>query len=293
VAPGRPKTRLPYRSQVPSLVRTEVQRVDRHHVAVGYGPHAHEFFEMAVFDTAGGLHSVSGQAEEIREGQVWMLPPGTTRDLTAIGEATGWLVLLGPEQLGLADAVDVVQPWLTQPLIVPFQNTDATGRPLPLQLMGRDLARWRGWLRDLETELATRPLGYPQVVEATLNLLLVSAARMTSARTSPRSDPLVSQALEIVDERFRGPLALSDVADAVHVSSGHLTETVRRHTGRPLGEWILQRRMTEARRLLGETQASVADVASRCGFTTVAHFGRQFRRLHGMSPSEWRSSLGR
>ena len=58
-------------------------------------------------------------------------PPGTSHDLSDVGDATGWLVLLGPEQLGLADATDIVQPWLAQPLVVPFQSMDTTGRPLP------------------------------------------------------------------------------------------------------------------------------------------------------------------
>jgi AraC-like DNA-binding protein len=174
---------------------------------------------------------------------------------------------------------------------VPFQNADATGRPLPLQLTGPDLGRWKRWLHAIETELAKRDFGYSQAVAATLDLLLISAARMSSRQTAHRSDPLVSQALEMVDERFREPLALSDVAEALHVTSGHLTETVRRRTGRPLGEWILQRRMTEARLLLGETETSIAEIAARCGFATVGHFGRQFRRLHDMSPSQWRSSV--
>ena len=143
----------------------------------------------------------------------------------------------------------------------------------------------------METELGTRDFGYSQAVAATLNLLLIRAARMTSQHTPHRSDPLVTEALQIVDQRFREPLALRDVADALHVTSGHLTETVRRRTGRPLGEWILQRRMTQARLLLGETEAPIADIGAQCGFATVGHFGRQFRRLHGMSPSEWRSSV--
>jgi AraC-like DNA-binding protein len=102
---------------------------------------------------------------------------------------------------------------------------------------------------------------------------------------------LVTRAFEIVDERFGQSLTLRDIAEALHVTSGHLTEVVRRRTGRPLGEWILQRRMTQARLLLGETETLIADVAAQCGFMTVGHFGRQFRRLHGMSPSMWRSSV--
>lgn len=49
--------------------------------------------------------------------------------------------------------------------------------------------------------------------------------------------------------------------------------------------------MTEARLLLGETETPISDVADRCGFSTVGHFGRQFRRLHRMSPSQWRASV--
>jgi AraC-like DNA-binding protein len=261
---------------------------------VGYGSHTHEFFEIVVFDRAGGFHGVLGQqSEEICKGQVWMLPPGTAHDLTDLGEATGWLVLLGPEQLGLADTGDIVQPWLAQPLVLPFLQVDSAGRTAPMQLTAGTLRRWIGWLGEMETELATRRLGYSQAVTATLNLLLISAARLSPQQPSTRADPLVTRAFAIVDERFSRSLALSDIADALHVTPGHLTEIVRRRTGRPLGEWILQRRMTQARLLLGETEALVADVAAQCGFTTVGHFGRQFRRLHGMSPSTWRLAVTR
>jgi AraC family transcriptional activator of pobA len=49
--------------------------------------------------------------------------------------------------------------------------------------------------------------------------------------------------------------------------------------------------MTEVRLLLGETEAPIADIAAQCGFATVEHFGCQFPRLHGMSPSGWPSSV--
>jgi AraC family transcriptional regulator, transcriptional activator of pobA len=283
--------RLAYRPQTPSLVRTEVQRLSRSHVATGYGHHSHDFFEIVAFESAGGSHTVSGVAEEIARGQVWMLAPGTPHDLGALGEAVGWMVLLGAEQLGLSAATDLAQPWLTQPLVASFQNVDDSGRPVPLRLSARDLRRWIGWLTDIETEINEKRVGYSQAVAATLHLLLVDAARRSSPEPSGRSDPLVTGALELVDERFRGPLSLADIAESLHVTPGHLTETVRRTTGRPLGVWILQRRMAEARISLGETESPIAVIAGSCGFSTVGHFARQFRRLHGVSPTAWRASV--
>ena len=268
-----------------------MQRLDRHHDVVGYGPHAHEFFEIVIFEAGGGCHRVSGLAEEIRAGQVWMLPPGIPHDLADVGDAAGWMVILGPEQLGLAATADAARPWLAHPFVVPFQQADATGRPVPFQLTAAALRRWRAWLRTIEAELGGRGFGYAQAVSATVHLLLVDAARIGRPEVSGRPDPLVTRALQLVDERFRGPLTLADVSGALHVTPGHLTETVRRRTGRPLGEWILQRRMTEARLLLGETETAVGAVAAQCGFRAVGHFGRQFRRLHGMSPSAWRASV--
>lgn len=66
---------LLYSVRAPSLVPTEVQRLERKNVAVEYGPHAYELFEMVVFDKAGGSHGVSGEAKQVTEGQAWILPP--------------------------------------------------------------------------------------------------------------------------------------------------------------------------------------------------------------------------
>jgi AraC-like DNA-binding protein len=101
----------------------------------------------------------------------------------------------------------------------------------------------------------------------------------------------VEPALRVVEERFRSPLTLSKVARTLSVTPGHLTETVRRRTGRPLGHWILERRMEEARSLLGGTTLTVSAISGQCGFSELNHFSRQFRRHHGISPQAWRRAL--
>jgi AraC-like DNA-binding protein len=83
-------------------------------------------------------------------------------------------------------------------------------------------------------------------------------------------------------------LSLRDVAREVGMTPGHLTTVVRRRTGRTVQEWIIERRMAEARSLLAETDLPVAEVARRVGVPDPGYFSRLFSRRHGASPREWR-----
>jgi AraC-like DNA-binding protein len=53
-------------------------------------------------------------------------------------------------------------------------------------------------------------------------------------------------------------------------------------------DWIVERRMSEARRLLAETDLPVAEVARGVGFDDPSYFGRRFRAEHGRGPRAWR-----
>jgi AraC-like DNA-binding protein len=100
---------------------------------------------------------------------------------------------------------------------------------------------------------------------------------------------LVADVLRYIEANYRRPIALADVAKAVHRSRAHLTDRVRRETGRTVGGWIIERRMAEARRLLRETDADVVRIAQSLTYLDGGHFGRLFKRLHGVSPSAWRA----
>jgi AraC-like DNA-binding protein len=78
------------------------------------------------------------------------------------------------------------------------------------------------------------------------------------------------------------------VAATVNLTPGHLTTVVRRKTGRTVQRWIGERRMSEARRLLRETDLTVETIATRTGYRQPSFFIRQFRRDHLVTPAAWR-----
>src|SRR5919206_441434 len=76
-------------------------------------------------------------------------------------------------------------------------------------------------------------------------------------------------------EGARGePVSLRDVARELGMTPGHLTTVVRRRTGRTVQEWIIERRMAEARSLLSDTQLPIADIAHRVGMPDPGYFSR-------------------
>jgi hypothetical protein len=53
-------------------------------------------------------------------------------------------------------------------------------------------------------------------------------------------------------------------------------------------EWISERRMAEARRLLVETDESVENIGARIGYDGPTYFARRFRISHREFPAAWR-----
>jgi len=281
--------RVAYRPTRPSPVRAEVQRLDGAHEVRGYGPHAHtDFFEFVLFDRAGGSHAVGRRAHEVVPGQVLCLPPGVTHDCAELGEAEGWLLLFTAEAVGAAGAVGGPRAWPRDPLLAAFQGPEGTGTLL--SPTADRLSSWTSSLARVAAEQTHRPAQHAIALRAILHLLLVDVARMVDP--APAVDlpaaPLLAEVFDVLERRYRQPGGLAEVAGEVHRSPAHVAESVRRATGRSVGEWLVERRMVDARRLLLDSDLPVAAVGRQVGYDDEAHFARSFRRAHGTPPGRWR-----
>lgn len=180
--------------------------------------------------------------------------------------------------------------WRAHPLLFPFLHADSGGL-LQLSLPAGRRPFWDSTITSIETELTERRADHRRAALAYLTLLLVDLARMTTdvAEDLRRSgEPLLADVFEVIDRRYATPLSLREVADAVGMSAGHLTTVVRRRTGRTVQQWIVERRMAQARVLLADTDLPIGVVAHRVGIPDPGYFSRVFHRHHEMSPRRWR-----
>ncbi|NRG16672.1 helix-turn-helix domain-containing protein [Rhizobiales bacterium] len=92
----------------------------------------------------------------------------------------------------------------------------------------------------------------------------------------------------LVEHRFTEKHSPSDYADALGVTTAHLTRICREGIGKPASQVLRDRQMLEARRLLAYTQMTVAEVAERLGFSDPGYFSRLFSGEMGLSPRAFR-----
>ncbi|MBD3243214.1 MAG: AraC family transcriptional regulator [Chitinivibrionales bacterium] len=108
----------------------------------------------------------------------------------------------------------------------------------------------------------------------------------TSGERTGRDPGPVQRALDYLERHVREPFAMADVAKQACCSGRHLRRVFRRETGRGLLQTINERRMhLAAQHLL--MRFTVTQVADAFGMSSVAHFSRLFKRVHGVSPKQY------
>ncbi len=164
---------------------------------------------------------------------------------------------------------------------------------LRLAVPPADRPAWTARVTTLARELSERADGYREAVLAHLTLLLVEVARLAADVVDDlrvNREPLLAEVFAVIERRYPEALSLRDVARAVNLSAGHLTTVVRRRTGRTVQEWIVDRRMVQARRLLAGSDLPVGEIGRRVGYPDPGYFARVFGQVHGVSPTRWRGA---
>ncbi len=112
--------------------------------------------------------------------------------------------------------------------------------------------------------------------------------QMTSA-FSQREHKVVQAVSQLVEELGAAQITIQQLAEAVHLSCGHLSRVFRRTTGMTLEEFLIRQRVELAKRALLDPRLNVAEVAERCGFCNPAYFASVFKKYVKCTPREFAS----
>ncbi|CAN5522457.1 MAG: helix-turn-helix transcriptional regulator [Pyrinomonadaceae bacterium] len=105
-------------------------------------------------------------------------------------------------------------------------------------------------------------------------------------------DQRVLTVIALMKHDPRRALPLSIMAESVNLSPNRLCYLFKAETGTPPARYLRTLRMQDATSLLVDTFLSVKEIIARVGFTDESHFVRDFKRIHGVTPTEYRKQNG-
>jgi AraC family transcriptional regulator len=101
---------------------------------------------------------------------------------------------------------------------------------------------------------------------------------------------LLERTLAYINDRLAEDISLGDLAQLCEITKFHFLRCFKVSTGSSPYQYLLDRRVERAKRLLASTHYPVGDIAHMCGFSNVSGLGRTFRCTTGMTPGAWRQA---
>jgi AraC family transcriptional regulator len=145
------------------------------------------------------------------------------------------------------------------------------------------------WLAGrMYREFCQRDAFSPQALESITTELLIFASRQ-QLRKSERKRPIwLQKTVDILHENFTESLTLNDLADFVGVHPTHLARVFRQFEKCTIGDYIRRIRIENARQKIIGSKESLVEIALNTGFSDQTHFNRTFKKVTGMTPTEFR-----
>jgi transcriptional regulator GlxA family with amidase domain len=102
-------------------------------------------------------------------------------------------------------------------------------------------------------------------------------------------DARVESVIKLMHQRLAAPLSIEALSRGVNLTRNRLRQLFQQETGRSPIQYLKGMRMERAEWLLQSTFHSIKEVTFLIGARDVSHFVRDFKKRHGLTPSEYRA----
>ena len=123
---------------------------------------------------------------------------------------------------------------------------------------------------------------------ALLTLLMQESWHPDAARATGTKRQNLQEIKDYLDAHFAEKITLDALAERFYIKKFYLTRVFKEQFGQTVTGYLMQQRITQAKRLLRFSDKSIETIAQECGMNDANYFSRMFKKVEGVTPGEYR-----
>jgi YesN/AraC family two-component response regulator len=191
--------------------------------------------------------------------------------------------------------VHMKQGLLTKDEITNLMNYLIYSLGREMAAMNRDIQEL--WEREVLPKLSECLEVYQtldQIREETERVLDSLSEYMAEAQAHRQYAVRIRDMRKYIEQHFMSPnISLDHLSDQFNISAKYISKLFKEETGQKFVDFLIDIRIKQAEKMLAETQTPVQEVAENVGYTSAISFSRVFKKVVGLSPSEYREEAAR
>ena len=273
---------------MPFVIKT-MEEIDEQLGGIADTPHRHNYYTVIWPVTATGKHIIDFREYPILPDHLFFVSPEQVHQIITDPHPTGFVILFTPEFL---DKNSIREDFISNLRL--FRKSDETP-PLPLgETMRSNL---RPFVQRMLAEFHSGSDMRFEIIGAYLKLFLIecnghcSLFPDSNTQNAEVGKNLVRTFKETVEKNFMSWHQVKYYADTLNVTPNYLNEVIRSTTGISAKDFIQNRLVLEAKRMVVFTEKAGKEIGYDLGFDDPAHFSKFFRAQAGLSLKEFKDSI--
>ncbi len=141
----------------------------------------------------------------------------------------------------------------------------------------------------LKLETDNRPFSR-EYQQSLLNILMMELIRLDTTPLISEHNNTMSHILNYIHQHYQEEITLETLAELAYMSTYHLCRKFKETTNSTVVSYINTTRIMNAQRMIMETNLTFTQISQQTGFANVTHFNRIFKKMTGITPSQYRKS---
>ena len=248
-------------------------------------PHLHEFIEIIFIRSGEGVESVGGVDYSVRRGDMIFVNFGRLHAFS--GQGMEFIhVLLRPEFISerLINSENIFDVFS----LPSFASIEGELAPCEVvSFSGAELVKVTNLIDGMLSEYENKSAGWRTALHGYVGVLFTMLIRRLKERAES-SDSVTGRIEKYVEEHLFEKISLSDIAADCFYNTSYFSRKFKSCFGKNLTDYVKEKRLLFAAKLLAETDKPIAEIAEECGFSDKTQFYKLFRAEFGKTPAEYR-----